>query len=93
MLETAENLLREYSISREEQDAFAVESHRRAIAAMMAGRFRDEIVPVTLEARGKEVVITNDEHPRADASSETMRALRPNLGDSDPAVNSDCRQR
>lgn len=77
MLETAENLRREFSIPREEQDLLALESHRRAIAAHEAGRFADEIVPVTVRTRRGEVVVDRDEHPRPDASLEALAALRP----------------
>lgn len=77
MLETAENLRREYSIPREEQDAFAVESHRRAVAAQEAGLFDDEIIPVTLKTRKGDVTYTKDEHPRPDATMESMAKLRP----------------
>src|SRR5439155_25430862 len=64
MLETAENLRREYRIPREEQDQLAVWSHQRAVAAQADGRFDEEIVPVTVTDRmGVETVITRDEHP------------------------------
>jgi acetyl-CoA C-acetyltransferase len=61
MLETAENLRREYGISREEQDMFAVESQRRAIAAQQQGLFDDEIIPVTVPGRKGNTVVTEDE--------------------------------
>lgn len=78
MLETAENLRREYSISREAQDRLALSSHERAVAAQRAGRFADEIVPVsTTGPRGRSVVVDTDEHPRADVSMEALAALRP----------------
>ena len=64
MLETAENLRSEYGISREEQDMFAVESQRRAIAAQEQGLFDDEIIPVTVPARKGDTVVTQDETPR-----------------------------
>ena len=70
----AENHVREASISREEQDAFALESHRRAIAAIDAGRFADEIVPLTT-AEGS--VFSIDEGPRRDTSLEALAALKP----------------
>ncbi|MER5181657.1 acetyl-CoA C-acetyltransferase [Streptomyces sp. NPDC002896] len=73
MLETAENLRRQYAIPREEQDALALESHRRAVAAQREGRFAEEIVPV--QVRGTAVAV--DEHPRADTSLERLAALRP----------------
>ncbi len=63
--ETAENIAEELEISREEQDAFALESHRRAIAAINAGRFKDEIAPVSVPQRkGAPLLIDTDEHPR-----------------------------
>jgi acetyl-CoA acetyltransferase family protein len=83
MLETAENLRREYSIPREEQDEFAVRSHRRAVDAHEAGRFADELVPVTVSSRKGDVVVDRDEHPRPDASVEALAALRPVLGRTD----------
>ena len=86
MIETAENLRRDFSISREEQDAFAVASHAKAVAAQAAGRFDDEIVPVTVRTRKGEAVFARDEHPRADASLEALSALRPVLGKSDPGA-------
>ena len=79
MIETAENLRREYEISREEQDAFSVRSHERAVAAIDAGNFDAEIVPMTLAATRREPAreITRDEHPRRDASMESLGRLRP----------------
>src|SRR6185312_13749442 len=79
MIETAENLRRTYGISREEQDQLAVRSHHRAVAAHQAGKFADELVPVTVPGkRGKpDTVIDRDEHPRADATVEGFSALRP----------------
>ncbi len=64
MLETAENLRREYRISRAEQDEFALRSHRRAVAAQQKGTFADEIVPVTVPGRRGDTVVDTDEHPR-----------------------------
>jgi acetyl-CoA C-acetyltransferase len=72
---TAENLAERMSITREEQDAFAVESHRRAAAARDAGRFDDEIVPVPVKVKRDTVDFTRDEHIREDASLETMAKL------------------
>ncbi len=77
MLETAENLRREYRISRAEQDELALRSHQRAVAAQTAGIFAEEIVPVTVRTRKGDVVVDTDEHPRADASLESLGALRP----------------
>jgi acetyl-CoA C-acetyltransferase len=84
MLETAENLRREYKISREDQDEYAVRSHQRAAAATEAGRFADEIVPVTVTSRKGETVVDRDEHIRPDSSVETLARLRPIMGKDDP---------
>jgi acetyl-CoA C-acetyltransferase len=84
MLETAENLRRDYSISRAEQDELAVRSHQRAVAAQQSGVFADEIVPVTVKSRGGETVVDTDEHPRADTTVDSLAKLRPVLIDSDP---------
>ena len=72
MLETAENLRREYGISRTEQDELAVQSHRRAIAAQRSGVLAEEITPVAVGDR----VIDTDEHPRADTSVEALARLK-----------------
>ena len=78
MGETAENVAEKYHVSREDQDAFAAESHRRAIAAIDAGRFRDEILPVEVPAgKGKTEMIATDEQPRRDTTVEKLAALRP----------------
>jgi acetyl-CoA C-acetyltransferase len=84
MLETAENLRREYKIPREEQDEFAVRSHRLAAAARAEGRFTDEIVPVTVHGRKGEVTVDRDEHIRPDTTIEVLARLRPVLGKQDP---------
>ena len=84
MLETAENLRREYGISREEQDEYAVRSHQRAAAATEAGRFAAEIVPVTIRGRKGDTVVDRDEHIRPDSSVEKLAKLRPILGKDDP---------
>ncbi|MDV7088947.1 acetyl-CoA C-acetyltransferase [Rhodococcus opacus] len=84
MLETAENLRREYNISRDEQDQLAVTSHQRAVAAKQSGVFAEEIVPVVVKTRRGESVIDTDEHPREDASLDTLGKLRPILGNQDP---------
>ena len=83
MLETAENLRRQYEIPRDEQDAFALRSHQRAVAAQQAGVFKAEIVPVTVRGRRGETVVDTDEHPRADTSLESLAALRPVMGRQD----------
>lgn len=84
MLETAENLRREYSIPREEQDEYAVRSHQRAAAAQRDGRFAEEIVPVVVKGRKGDVTVDADEHIRPDASVEKLATLRPVLGRDDP---------
>ncbi len=73
----AENHAREYDISREAQDAYALESHRRAIAAQQAGRFDEEIVPVVCQGQIDRVEVTADEGPRADTSLDALAKLRP----------------
>jgi acetyl-CoA C-acetyltransferase len=83
MIETAENLRREYKIGREEQDEYAVRSHQRAAAAVEAGRFADEIVPVTVKGRKGDTVVDRDEHIRPDANVETLTRLRPIMGKAD----------
>jgi len=84
MLETAENLRREYRIGRIEQDELALRSHRRAVAAQRAGLFAEEIIPVTLKTRKGDIVVDTDEHPRADASADALAMLRPVLLTADP---------
>jgi acetyl-CoA acyltransferase len=74
----AENHAREAAVSREEQDAFALESHRKAVAAVDAGRFEEEIVPVTAPAEGTGTVeVARDEGPRRDTSLEALTGLKP----------------
>jgi 3-oxoadipyl-CoA thiolase len=78
MGETAENVAERWGVSRERQDAFALESHRRSVAAIDGGRFDEQIVPVEVQGRKGEVtVIERDEHPRADTSIEALGKLRP----------------
>ncbi len=78
MGETAENVAERWDVSRERQDQFACESQQRAIAAIEAGRFTDQIVPVTVPQRkGEPFVIDRDEHPRADTTTEALARLRP----------------
>ncbi|MCH2097879.1 MAG: acetyl-CoA C-acetyltransferase [Pseudomonadales bacterium] len=82
MIETAENLAREYDISREDADAFAVESHARATAAWAAGRFDDEIGAIDVpQRRGDPIRFERDEGFRSDASMESMARLRPLMKD------------
>lgn len=84
MLETAENLRRQYGISRQEQDELAVRSHQRAVAAQKDGVLAEEIIPVAVPTRGGEEVIDTDEHPRADTSVESLGKLKPVLAKEDP---------
>ncbi|MDT0215722.1 MULTISPECIES: acetyl-CoA C-acetyltransferase [Alcaligenes] len=75
---TAENLAERYGITREQQDAFAVESQRKAVAAMEAGRFKDEITPIDVPQRkGDPVRVEADEQPRAQTTLESLAKLRP----------------
>ena len=86
MIETAENLRRDYGISRQEQDEYALRSQRNTAAAVEGGLFADEIVPVTVPGRrGKDpVVVDRDEHPRPDTTLEGLAGLRPIMGKADP---------
>ena len=78
MGETGENVAERYGVSREDQDAFALRSHRRAVAAVEAGKFAEEIVPIEApKGRRETVLVEADEGPRPDASLEKMAALRP----------------
>jgi acetyl-CoA C-acetyltransferase len=80
---SAETLRREYGIPREAQDALALRSHRRAVAAQRSGAFDAELVPVTVPGRRGDVVVDRDEHPRADTTLEALAGLRPILGRDD----------
>ena len=86
MIETAENLRREYGLTRADQDELAVRSHRRAVAAHDAGRFAEELVPVTVPGPGgkPDTVVDRDEHPRADISVERLAEMRPIRAKIDP---------
>jgi acetyl-CoA C-acetyltransferase len=78
MIETAENVAREYQITREDSDAYAAESHKRAAAAWDSGKFAEEVIPVTVPQRkGDPVTISRDEGVRADATAESMAKLKP----------------
>lgn len=78
MGQTAENLAEKYSISREEQDQVAYESHKKAAAAIDSGRFKDEIVPVPIpQKKGEPKLFENDEHVRRDVTLESLAALKP----------------
>ena len=75
---TAENLVQEYGLSREQQDAFAAESQRKAVAAIAAGRFEAEITPILLpQKKGEPKVFAQDEQPRSDTTVESLAKLRP----------------
>ncbi len=73
---TAENVAKQFEISREDQDSLALESHRRAVQAWDEGRFKDQIVPVVIKSRKGETVFDTDEHPRRDISAEGLAKLR-----------------
>jgi len=87
MIETAENLARDYNITREQADSYAVRSHQRAAAAWQNGLFDDELVPVPVPQRkGDPVIFAHDEGYRADASMETLGALKPIEGKTIPGA-------
>ena len=78
MIETAENLAREYAISREDADAYAVRSHQRAAEAWKSGKFRGEVVPISVpQPKGEAKLFAEDEGYRPDASAQTLAKLRP----------------
>jgi len=86
MGETGENVAERWSVSRERQDELALASHRNAVAAIEAGRFDDQIVPISVpqpkgKGGGEPIVVTRDEHPRADTSMEALARLRPAFRD------------
>ncbi|CAK7065402.1 MAG: Acetyl-CoA acetyltransferase [Desulfovibrio sp.] len=77
MIQTADNVARKYAVTREEQDAFALESQRRAVAAIDAGAFKDEIVPVIIPRRkGDPIVFDTDEYPKRDTNLEKLAKLK-----------------
>jgi acetyl-CoA C-acetyltransferase len=86
MIETAEAMREKYSISRTEQDEYAVRSHERAAAAADGGVFADETVPVTVRGRKTDTVVDRDEHIRRDTSVELLARLRPIMAREDPAA-------
>jgi 3-oxoadipyl-CoA thiolase len=78
MGETGENVAEQSKVSREDQDAFALLSHQRAVAAIESGRFADQIVPLTVpQPKGEPLLVERDEHPRADTSAGALAKLRP----------------
>jgi acetyl-CoA C-acetyltransferase len=74
---TAENVAEKYQITRDQQDAFAVKSQNKAEAAMKAGRFKDEIAPVTIKTRKGDIVVDTDEYPKAGVTADSIGKLRP----------------
>src|ERR1700751_5110270 len=74
---TAENVAKQWEITRQQQDEFAVKSQNKAEAAQKAGRFKDEIIPVTIKTRKGDVVVDADEYPRHGATLDAMSKLRP----------------
>ena len=74
---TAENVAKEYGISREMQDELALQSQRKAVAAIESGAFQAEIVPVSVSSRKKTIIFDRDEFPKADSTAEGLAALRP----------------
>jgi acetyl-CoA C-acetyltransferase len=74
---TAENVAKQYQITRQQQDDFAVKSQNKAEAAMKAGRFKDEIAPVTIKSRKGDVVVDTDEYPKAGVTLDSIAKLRP----------------
>lgn len=84
MIETAENLRRDYQIGRAAQDEFAFNSHMKAAAAQKSGKFASEIVPFTVKGRKADTVVSEDEHIRADSTLEKLSSLRAIQGRTDP---------
>jgi acetyl-CoA C-acetyltransferase len=74
---TAENVAQKYQLTRQEQDEFAANSQRKAGEAMAAGRFKDEIAPVTVKGRKGDTIVTEDEYPKPDTTAEVLAKLRP----------------
>ena len=74
---TAENVAERFGITREQMDALATESHRRAAAAIAAGRFKEQVVPVTIKSRKGDVVFDTDEHVKADTTVEALAKMKP----------------
>src|SRR5262249_54035166 len=85
---TAENVAERWAVDRERQDAFALDSHRKAVRAIDEGRFDGQIVPIPVPQRkGEPVVVTRDEHPRADTTTEALARLRPAFRDGGAGIN------
>jgi acetyl-CoA C-acetyltransferase len=93
MIETAENLARDYAVSREAADAFAARSHRRAAAAWAEGRFAREVVPVSVPQRkGDAVLVTRDEGIRGDTTAERLAMLKPVMKEGIVTAGNACQQ-
>lgn len=93
MIETAENLARDYGIGREEADAFALRSHQRAAAAWASGKFAQEVVPVSVPQRkGGAVLVEKDEGIRADLTIEQLASLKPVMKDGTVTAGNACQQ-
>ena len=74
---TAENVASQFGVTRQQQDAFSVESHKKAVAAQSSGRFDDEIIPVKIISKKEEIIISKDEFIKPQTSMETLAKLRP----------------
>lgn len=74
---TAENIASKFGVSREQQDTFAANSQAKAAAAMKAGKFKDEIIPITIKGKKGDTIVEADEFPRADTTLESLAGLRP----------------
>ena len=82
MIGTAENLAKQYEVSRQEQDEYSLRSHQRAVSAVESGKFASQVVPVPIpQRRGDPVIFDKDEGPRADSSLEALTRLRPIMSD------------
>jgi acetyl-CoA C-acetyltransferase len=93
MIETAENLARDYNISREEADAFALRSHQRAAAAWASGKFAEEVVPVSVPQRkGDALLVDRDEGIRADLTLDQLAKLKPLMKDGTVTAGNACQQ-
>ncbi|MDX3984759.1 MAG: acetyl-CoA C-acetyltransferase [Achromobacter sp.] len=93
MIETAENLARDYAITREEADAFALRSHQRALAAWESGKFENEVVPVCVPQRkGEPIVVSRDEGIRGDLTLEQLARLKPIMKDGIVTAGNACQQ-
>jgi acetyl-CoA acetyltransferase family protein len=79
MAQTSDNLARKHNISREEQDAYALRSQRAAAAALEAGKFKDEIVPVKIPSRKGDIIVDRDDHMRPETTLEGLRGLKPHF--------------